>query len=296
MTGWLLSVLLGAWPFVGEVTDDRVVARAVGPQGPIEITAGRLRRYAEQYPARSPRVLAAELIDFELLAAEAARRGLGTDPEVQAEVRPALVTRYLKGHFETVWRAETLPEDLVADSYERNRAFFVRPELVTADHIVLTQARKLPEDIVIVAQAEVLMAALHESLVADPPVDAAAFLARVGGFVDRAGALGLELRGERLGRFAQKGKLDPGFAARVFELHRPGEISPVFTSSFGWHIARLELREAAINRPLAEVNAELRTRIEPEVRELKLRELTDALIRDLGVQIDFEPVRQQTIE
>jgi parvulin-like peptidyl-prolyl isomerase len=296
VTGWVLWGVLAAWPFASEVGDERVVARAVGPAGPIEITAGRLRRYAEQHPSRSPRALAAELIDFELLAAEATRRGLGQDPQVQAEARPALVTRYLKTHFEGAWTADTMPEALVADSYERNRGFFVHPELVTVDHIVLTQERAFPKDPALVAQGEALMAALRQSLVADPPADAEAFVARAKAFEAQATPLGLEVRGERLGRFAQKSNFDPAFTAKVFELSQPGELSAVFVTKFGWHIARLELREAAQNRTLADASGELRARIVPEVRELKLRELTESLIKSHGVEIDFEPIRLQSVE
>lgn len=292
----LLVAVLGGWPFVGDLPDDRVVARATGPQGPIEITAGRLRRYAEAHPDQSPRVLATELIEFELLAAEAARRGLAADPEVQAAARPALVLRYLKGHFEAAWMPENLPMDLVAGSYERNKGFFVHPELVTADHLILTRDGKKPADPDLQARAAALMADVRQSLVADPPASPEAFVARAEGFQAQAKAMNLELRGERLGRFAQESAFDRGFTAEVFKLRERGDLSPVFTTGFGWHIARLEKYEPAANRSLQAVAPELRARITPEVRELKLRELTETLSRTHGVRLDFEPLQETVAE
>lgn len=291
-----LWIILAAWPFRGEVADTQVVARAQGPAGPIEITAGRLRRFAEAHPDQSPRALAQNLIEFELLAAEAARRGLANDPDVQAWARPALVMRYLKQMFEPQWSAAQLPDELVAQSYQRNRNFFVHPDLVTVDHLVLTLDGKMPTDPAVQAQAVALMDEVRASLDARPPEDADAFVARATEFADQAKALGLQLRGERLGRFARQNNFDPGFVERVFQLEAPGELSTVFTSPFGWHVARLQVREPAQERTLADVDTELRARIEPEVRELKLKELTAELNQRYHVEVDPTPLGTLTAD
>ena len=100
-----------------------------------------------------------------------------------------------------------------------------------------------------------------------------------------AQALGLDLRAERLGRFPLEGRYDPDFTRGVFALDAPGDITPVLTSGFGWHVARLQSKDPALNRSFEEVEAELRARIAPEVRTLKLRELGATLARQSGSEL-----------
>ncbi|MCB9547748.1 MAG: peptidyl-prolyl cis-trans isomerase [Myxococcales bacterium] len=285
MTGSLLALLLAAWPFSGDLPDEQVVARAQGAAGPITITAGRLRRYAAAHPERSPRELAGELVEFELLAAEAARRGFAADEQVREEARPALVRRYLAADFERQWSPENLPVELVRESYERNKLFFVRPAIADADHVVLTAGGKRPEDPALVAPAQALMERFRADVLANPPADATAFLERADAYKADATALGLELRAERLGRFPLEGRYDPDFTRGVFALDAPGDITPVLTSGFGWHVARLQSKDPALNRSFEEVEAELRARIAPEVRTLKLRELGATLARQSGSEL-----------
>ncbi|MEZ4475078.1 MAG: peptidylprolyl isomerase [bacterium] len=285
MIGSLLALLLAAWPFTTDLPDDHVVARAEGAGGPITITAGRLRRYAEANPGRSPRALAQELVEFELLAAEAARRGLAADPQVLEDARPVLVQRYLRADFEPAWAPDKLPRELVEASYERNKIFFVRPAIAEADHVVLTLGGKRPPDPALVGPAIALMERFRADVVATPPADAVAFLERADAYKAEAEALGLELRPERLGRFPLEGRYDPAFTRGVFALEKAGDITPVLSSDFGWHVARLENKEPELNRSFAEVEAELRERIAPEVRIMKLRERGAELARQTSSEI-----------
>ncbi|MCB9535917.1 MAG: peptidyl-prolyl cis-trans isomerase [Myxococcales bacterium] len=292
--GVLLALLLLAWPLAPDTPDDHVVARATGPDGaPITITAERLRAYAAGREGEDPRKLVQDLVDFELLAGAAARAGYADDPVVKEATRPALVLRYLSLDFEPTWVAETLPEDLVRTSYERNKGFFVRPPLRRADHIIVNEGRgQRSESPALDAAAATLAERIYRDLKANPPADAEAFRARADTYEGWATKVGLHARAEALGLFARKGRYDQKFTAQVFEVEEPGTIMAPFDTPYGHHVVRVDAVEPARNVTFEEAQAELRPKIVGEVRTLKLRELTDRLARTYRAVLNPEPLEQ----
>ncbi len=290
-----LWIVLAAWPFARELPPDHVVARAQGPRGEVTVSADRLRRYAEDHPDRSPAALAAELIEFELLAAEAEAKGLDGGEEVRDAVSQALVRRYVVQVFEAYWDEARVPLDLLQRSYERNKAHFVHPALRRAAHAVLVDPAdptKFAEGTAKDATAEALARRIAAELHADPPADEAAFKARCRGYTDEAKAADLELRVEGLGRFAEKGRYVPAFTKIAFSITEPGRMSGAFRTGFGWHVLRVESVEAAKNETFEEAEAGLRGRILTEVRMLKLRELSDTLAERYNALINPDPLEQ----
>lgn len=290
----LLALLVLAWPVAPGTPDDHVVGRATAPDGaPIAITAERLRAYAAGREGEDPRKLVQDLIDFELLAAAAARAGYADDQGVKEATRPALVLRYLVEAFEPTWVAETLPEELVRRSYERNKSFFVRPPLRRADHIIVNEGRgQRPESAALDAAAAAVAERIHQDLQARPPADAEAFRARAETYDAWAQESGLHARAEALGLFARKGRYDQKFTAQVFEVEQPGTILPPFDTPYGHHVVRVDGVEPARDVSFEEAQAELRPKIVDEVRALKLRELTDQLARTYRAVLNPEPLEQ----
>lgn len=289
-----LAAPSGAWPFATEMADDAVVAQAKSGERTITITAARLKAYAERHPDRAPRALAEELIEFELLAAEAQRQGLADAREVREAAQRAMVARMLIVDFEPKWAAEVLPAELVAESYRRNITRFVRPELRIGDHLLATtENNKRPSDPQQDAAARALLETLRADLLARPPADRAAFRARVDEFQDAAKAAGLTLRAEKLDRFALRGQFVAEFSDAMFAVPAAGGLTPVFPTQFGWHLGRVDAIEAPMNRPLAEVEDELRARIVPEVRPAKFRALTEGLGRASNAVMDLGPLERQ---
>lgn len=293
----LALLLIGLlWPLSGELPDDAVIARAQSGEQVIEITAGRLRAYAQAHPDRSPRALAESLIEFELLAAEAARQGLATDPAVQHAVDQVMVQRLLVTDFEPKWTAEALPEALVRQSYQSNRQFFVRPEIRDGDHLLATVENKRPTDAATDAGCRALLARIRAELVANPVDSRAAFRARVEQYQDEAKALGVTLRAEKLPFFALKGRMVPAFSKAMFALPAAGALTEVFPTEFGWHLGRVATIKPPLNRTFEEAESELRTKIVPEVRPFKFRERTESLARRANALIDLSPLERQAQE
>ncbi|MGK0360396.1 MAG: peptidyl-prolyl cis-trans isomerase C [Bradymonadia bacterium] len=290
----LVVPLEAAWPFATDVADDAIVARATQGELSVTITAARLRAYAEQQPDRAPRALAEELIEFELLAAEARRQGLDSARPVRDAAERAMVKRMLIVDFESKWSADALPPAMVKESYQRNISQFVRPELRVGDHLLATTATsKRPTDPAQDAAARALLETVRADLEARPPADRDAFRARIDAFQDAAKAAGITLRAEMLTRFALKGQFVPAFSKAMFDVPAVGAMTPVFATTFGWHLGRIEAIEAPINRSLAEAGAELRARIVPEVRPAKFRELTETLGRQSNALMDLGPLERQ---
>ncbi len=289
-----LALLVLAWPVAPGTPDAHVVARAKTPDGaPITITAERLRAYAVGREDEDPRKLVQDLIDFELLAAAADRAGYADDPAVKEATRPALVLRYLAGDFEPTWVADTLPDDLVRQSYDRNKAFFVRPPLRRADHILVNEGRgQRPASTALAAAAAAVAERIYQDLQANPPADAEAFRARAEAYDAWAQEVGLHARAEALGLFARKGRYDQQFTAQVFEVEQPGTILPPFDTPYGHHVVRVDAVEPARDVSFQDAQVELRPKIVGEVRTLKLRELTDQLARAYRAVLNPEPLEQ----
>lgn len=288
----LLVALL--WPFAGEVADDAVVARAVQGDLEIAITAGRLKAYAEAHPDRSPRALAQELVEFELLAAEARKQGLSESALVREAVARAMVRRMLIVDFEPAWSADRLPEEYVRRAYQQNIRRFVRPPLRVGDHLLATLNNARPSDPALDAGAKALMDAIRADLEQDPPADRVAFMDRAARFQPQAKALGITLRAEALGRFQREGQFVEPFAKAMFDLPAAGQMTAVFSTRFGWHIGRVDAIEAAVDQPFEAVEAELRGRVEPDVRKHEFARLTERLGRAVDALIDFGPLERQS--
>ena len=90
----------------------------------------------------SPREVLERLIDFELLAAEARRRGLDDSPEVREQARKAMVQRYLQDEFEAHHRVEDVPEPLLRHAYQRFKGHYVHPKLYRVAHILVWAPEK----------------------------------------------------------------------------------------------------------------------------------------------------------
>lgn len=281
-------VALSAWPLSATLPDDAVVARARGPVGEVTITAGRLSRAAAEQPDRSPREVAQELVVFELLAQEAAQRGLDGDVEVRAALSAAAVPRLLRAVFEAEYGPQTIPRDALERAYQQNITFFVRPPLVVCDHILVTKSKKRPTDPDLDAVAANLAGEFLASFERAPARDREDFRARAEAFRDAAARVGLEVFSEALPAFPRTGMMVEPFSAAAFALRSPGELAPVVQTQFGYHIVRLDSHVAPINRSFDDAEEELRARVLPDLRRKAFREWTDALAARYGVALDAD--------
>ncbi|MEE2787981.1 MAG: peptidyl-prolyl cis-trans isomerase [Myxococcota bacterium] len=265
----------------GLTRSETIVATGQHDLGEFKISASRLATFLKSNPMLTPRDGLEKLIDFEVLAAAAQKAGFEDEPSVMHRRREVMVQKFLTGWFEPKWTAKTLPEPLVKRSYEANRGRFVRPQLRVADHLLVTQNKKRPADPVVDKKAKQLADDIYGALRTTAMPSRDAFVALASTYADRAAALGLSVLGQDLGRFAKKGRYDPKFTEPVFEATTVPSIMPPFVTRFGYHIVRLDSVLPKKNESFAAAEGDLRVRIVPEVRTMKLIELTDELAAEL---------------
>lgn len=295
----LLAGLL--WPLAPGTADDQIVASAEGPRGRIEITAARLRAFAATRPEVSARASALALIEFELLAAEAEAKGLREDPQTRTAVAEQTVRRFLMDQFEPSTVAEKLDLAYVKQSYQRNIGRYKHPPLRTASHLVVAvqgegeKAPHMPEaGGEAYAKAKALIDRIYADLQREPPADAAAFLGLRDRYTAEAEAQGLVFLTQKLGRFARKGRYAKEFTEATFAIQTAPRLTTPFETSFGFHVAYVTKIEPGLDQPFEAVEAELRERLVPEVRDLELRKLIETAGRTTGAAVDFSALAPPT--
>lgn len=171
-----------------------------------------------------------------------------------------------------VTAAVTVTDDAVHDFYARNRDTFVRPEQVRARHILIKldraadparrgQARKRIGDVLEQARKGADFAALADQYSEDATAAS----------------------GGDLGRFP-RGRMVKPFEDAAFAL-KPGEISEVVESPFGYHIIKLESREPGGAVPEAEVSGRVREYLLAVKREKAAKDAVEALRSKAKIEI-----------
>jgi len=140
--------------------------------------------------------------------------------------------------------------------YRENQVRFKMPESVNAAHILIStmpdpNAAKKPD------------AAAQAKIDKDAKAKAEKILAQLKQGADFAkiaakeSACDSKNKGGNLGEF-QRGMMVPEFEKAAFALTKPGELSPVVKTQFGYHIIRLNSKKPAGVAPLAQVKETIR--------------------------------------
>ena len=191
--------------------------------------------------------LATGLYQRRVLAAEAERAGLAADPLAQATLRLAR-DRTLSDARLVQLDAAATPDDaaldaLALDSYRANPARYRQPAQIRARHILISNKIDGARD-----KAESLLKQLQQGANFEE-------LARA-----NSQDPGSSSKGGDLGFFGP-GNMVPQFEAAAFALKRPGDMTGVVESSFGFHIIRLEDTRPEGIRPFEEVKADIRKQL-----------------------------------
>ncbi|MEK6608760.1 MAG: peptidylprolyl isomerase [Myxococcota bacterium] len=200
------------------------------------------------------RAAADDLVSFELLAAEARRRGLDADAEVRDEARRVAVQRYLAETFERRFTRDDVDEDLLRRTYEERRSEFVHPELRSAVHLLAKASKDSPPGEQAAARA---LAAELRARARKDTTDAASFRALAGG-IDAA-----RLVVENLPPYPF-GNLERPFAEALFST-KPGRVADaVPRTSYGYHVVFVLAVDPARNLTFAKARAQVLERVWPE--------------------------------
>lgn len=193
---------------------------------------------------------------YRKLAEEARKIGLDKNPIVEKEVQQA-IERVLGQHrLASLESSRNLPDfsSAAKERYVTKKADFMEPEGVRASHIlILTEGRTEEE-------ARLLAKKVNEKAVAG--VDFTTLVQEYSEDPSKKQNSG------DLGFFGRKQMAKP-FEDAAFALTKPGEISPVVKSQFGYHIIKLIEKRTEQQKPFDEVKNGL-------IKELRDKFIADA--------------------
>ncbi|MCS6797102.1 MAG: peptidylprolyl isomerase [Myxococcota bacterium] len=270
-------------------TEQERRARIVARVGKVTITVGDLEdAIAAQSPFlrarfRDRQALREHLehtIRFELLAAEAERRGYGRDPTVERSVAQSAVQWFLRREFDERIRPETIPDEDVRAHYESHRDEFHRPEMVRASHVLLATRQEALE---VIRQAREGDARAFRELARQRSLDAET-----------------KLRGGDLRYFDRQGRstvpserpVDPAIVEAAFALRELGDVvaEPVPVGPH-WSVIKLTGRRPAETRTLEQAAPDIRLRLWRERRQRAIDDLVASLRQRVAPVVYEERMR-----
>lgn len=155
------------------------------------------------------------------------------------------------------------PRREIVDFYRKNQALFLVPESAHASHIVKNVVKNVDEQ---VSEAEAQAAIVN----AEAELKAGRPFAQVAD--EHSDCPG---RGGELGWFP-RGEMVDEFEAVVFSL-KPGQVSGIFRSPFGFHIALLHDKRPAGVLPLSDAYARVEETLLTQRREQAIESFLDSL-------------------
>lgn len=200
------------------------------------------------------RRMASNIYVRRLLAQQAEAAGLDKDPQVARVLKLArerVLSDLRLAQTTDAPLDEAAVARMVAHEYETSKAKFSSPEMVRVRHILIDDKGKDKD------QARAEATALLVRLKAGEDFEA---LAKA-----HSGDRGSREKGGDVG-FFPRGRMVQPFEAAAFALTRPGELSDLVETQFGFHILRLEERREAAVKPLDEVRPEIRQQVEGRIR------------------------------
>jgi peptidyl-prolyl cis-trans isomerase C len=216
--------------------------------------------------------LLSRLLLTKSLAAEARKKGLDKDPEVQRRI--ALEIDRLHAGLEIARIEEDAGkqfdsrrpqlETRAREIYLVNRDKYRVPEQVSVSHILFDTKKHTPEEALKLAQETraKLVAGADFSVLAREVSDDPTSL-RNSGHLD----------------YFDKTQMDPAFSEAAFALQKVGDVSEPIRSSFGYHLIRLDGRHPASVRTFEQVKgsilADERAKYVEQQRDLALAPLKD---------------------
>lgn len=220
------------------------------------------------------------LVRFELLAAEAKRRDLDRDPEVQAALQKIMVQKLVRSAFEEKAGAEVSEAD-ARSYYDEHQEEFVKPERVRLALVFFRAEAGTPERTAKSAEARRQLGLLKQqaarnplafgNLARDASDDSASKAA--------GGDIGFRSR-EELEKLYSKSVSDAAFA-----LAEVGQVSGVVEAPQGLYLLKLGARQPATSREFEEAKPQITARLGRERRTKEHDDFVKRLRDEADVEI-----------
>ena len=273
---------------------------AVASFGKDKITAEELqKRFAEMTPYIRARYQTLEqkkeyvegLARFELIANEAVRRGLANDPVVVEAAKRVMVERMLRLELEE--KPTPAPDQAVSEYYAKHQGDYQKPEMIRLTHLFLAAPVADPQRAAKAAKAKALL----EKAKALPAMDFQAFglLVRESSEEPRTKPLDGDMRYLSSQDLAEKYGAPVAEAAKA--LVQVGQVgADVVATDQGFHILKLQGRQAALNLQLPQVKTQIQNILIHEQKMQNYNALVERLKKESGFQIDAQALAKIAID
>jgi peptidyl-prolyl cis-trans isomerase C len=206
------------------------------------------------------------LVRFEVLAAEAEKRGYEKDPDVQRVLKNQMIDVFLKKELDDKLKGEPLSDAEVDRYYAEHEAQFHQPDQVRVSQILLKDK----------AQAEKVAALARDAT-------DKSFRELVTKYSEDEDSK--PLGGDLTFFDRQTTQYPRPLVEAAFALKDVGQVSGVVATDKGFHILRLSQRRPGFTRPKESVAAEIRRLILRDRRGKKMEEMVAQMRQKLNVQI-----------
>jgi peptidyl-prolyl cis-trans isomerase D len=180
--------------------------------------------------------------------------------------------KYALVDMQAIRNKTTIPADDIKRSYEENEQQYSTPEQVRASHILLKTDGK--DDAAVKKQAEELLARAKSG---------ADFAKLATQYSEDTSS---KVKGGDLD-FFPKGQMVPEFDKVAFSL-KPGEISDVVKSQFGYHIIKVTDHKAATKKTLEEVRPQIEDQLKWERAQAEAQRIADDVAAKLKTPADID--------
>ncbi|HLK93941.1 MAG TPA: peptidyl-prolyl cis-trans isomerase [Polyangia bacterium] len=225
------------------------------------------------------------LVRFEVMAAEAARRGYDKDPDVQRVMKQQMISKLMQKDFESKLKVEDVPEADVEKYYNEHPAEFHQKDEVRVSAIFLKDKAKADK---VYAEARAL------------PKGPASFGDQKG-FRDLVAKYSEDEeskpRGGDLSFFAADTQTVPKpIVDAAFALKEVGDTAAPVKTDKGWAIVRLTQKRPGFNRPLPEVKRQIQQRLFRDLRSKAMDAFVDDLKKKSNITINDDNLAKVVVE
>ncbi len=219
---------------------------------------------------------------FELLAAEAVRRGLAQDPEVIGTAKRMMVQRLLQKELEET--PHPITDEQVKAYYDSHKEDYVKPEMIRLRHVFFAAAKsddakrkqKRAEALQVLEQAKKIQTTDYQSFVA---------LVKQHSEEERTKPLDGDMR------FLSMDEVGKQYGAEVAQagqtMQQIGQLyQSLVETDQGFHILRLEGRQTALNLGVEQVKTQIQNILINQSKTKRYEALLNELQKSQGYKLD----------
>jgi peptidyl-prolyl cis-trans isomerase C len=220
------------------------------------------------------------LARFELLAAEARRRGLQNEPEVVDAAKKTMVQKLIQKEFDE--KKTPVSDAEISDYYEKHKSDYVKPETTRLSDIFFAASKEDSQR----PKKKQLAEEVLTKAKANKPTDSAAFIALVRQYSEDPKTKPLDGDMRFLTEPDLTAQYGPEVAAASAGLKQLGDLSPVVETAQGFYILRFQGRQAAISHGLEQVKTQIESRIRFDRRQQNFNKFVETLKADAKYKLD----------